>query len=117
MKNFDLDREIARLILLQRIEFLTPYQKKIRKLFGRYFFTNFFSKYFINTKIIGKKYFLEMKKEYNLISNYLDFKKKNILSIGSGMCGLELIINSQSNETFFSIIERDYISTFLKPYF
>ncbi len=110
MENFNLDREIARLILLQRIELLTPTQKRLRKLFGRYFFTNFFSKYFVNIKKIGKIYFNEMVTEYKLLSNFLDFKKKNILSIGSGMCGLELIINSKNPETSFSIIEKNYIS-------
>ncbi len=110
MKSFNLDREIARLILLQRIELLSPFQKKIRKLFGRYFFTNFFSKYLIAPKEIGKKYFLEMEKEFNILANYIDFDKKNFLSIGSGMCGLELIINSKFSENFFSIIEKNYIS-------
>ena len=93
MESFSLDREIARLILLQRIELITPFQKKIRKFFGRYFFTNFFSKYFINSEEIGKNYFKEMQEEYKLLSNYIDFQKKKFLSIGSGMCGLELIIN------------------------
>ena len=60
MESFSLDREIARLILLQRIELITPFQKKIRKFFGRYFFTNFFSKYFINSEEIGKNYFTEL---------------------------------------------------------
>ncbi len=110
MKNFNLDREIARLILLQRIELLSHFQKKIRKFFGRYFFTNIFSKYFINSKNIGKKYFEEMEKELNLLSNYIDFKKKKFLSIGSGMCGLELLINHKFDQNFFSIIEKNYVS-------
>ena len=41
MNYFNLDREIARLILLQRNEILSNFQKKIRKVLGRYFFTNF----------------------------------------------------------------------------
>tara|TARA_B100001057_G_scaffold403466_1_gene415789 strand:- start:489 stop:1187 length:699 start_codon:yes stop_codon:yes gene_type:complete len=114
MESFSLDREIARLILLQRIELITPFQKKIRKFFGRYFFTNFFSKYFINSEEIGKKYFKEMQEEYKLLSKYLDFQKKKFLSIGSGMCGLELIINSKSSDFFFSIIEKNYVSKKVK---
>lgn len=114
MENFDLDREIARLILLQRIELLTPHQRKIRKLFGRYFFTNFFSKFFINPKEIGKKYLLEMVNEYNLLAKYINFENKKILSIGSGMCGLELIISSKSSGNSFSIIEKNYISKKIK---
>ena len=114
MENFNLDREIARLILLQRSEFTTAFQKKIRKFFGRYLFTNIFSKYLINPKEIGKRYFKEMNNEYSIISNHLDFEKKNFLSIGSGMCGLELIINSKHPEIFFSIIEKNYVSKKVK---
>ena len=110
MENFNLDREIARLILFQRVELLTPLQRKIRKLFGRYFFTNFFSKYFTNPKNVGKEYFKKMKNEHNSLSNHIDFKKKKFLSIGGGMCGLELIINSKSPSSVFSIIEKNYVS-------
>ena len=39
MKKIYLNRDIARLIALQRIELLGPILKKIRKLFGRYYFT------------------------------------------------------------------------------
>ena len=51
-----------------------------------------------------------MLSEYNLLAKNLNFDNKNILSIGSGMCGLELIINSKSKNCFFSIIEKNYIS-------
>ena len=110
MESFNLDREIARLILLQRIEILNPFQKKIRKVLGRHFFTNFFSKYCVNSNEIGEKYLQEMRLEFNMLSKYLSFKNKKILSIGSGMCGLELIINSSSSDNFFTIIEKNYVS-------
>ena len=48
IKNIHLNRDMAQLILLQRIELLSPFLKRIRKILGRYFFTNFASKY-INT--------------------------------------------------------------------
>ena len=51
-----INRKIAQLILLQRIELAGPLLKKIRKLFGRKFFTNFVSKYFIAPNLIGRKY-------------------------------------------------------------
>jgi len=110
IKNIHLNRDIAQLILLQRIELLTPFLKKVRKMLGRYFFTNFASKYFISPKLIGTKYLESMLSEYNLLSKNLNFDNKTILSIGSGMCGLELIINSKSKNCFFSIIEKNYIS-------
>ena len=110
MNKIYLNRDIARLILLQRIELLGPIQKKIRKLFGRYFFTNFAAKYFIFSSVIGKKYLSSMKKEYEILSKYLNFDNKTILSIGSGMCGLELIINQKAQNNFFNIIEKNYVS-------
>ena len=110
MNKIYLNRDIARLILLQRIELLGPIQKKVRKLFGRYFFTNFAAKYFIFSSVIGKKYLSSMKKEYEILSKYLNFDNKTILSIGSGMCGLELIINQKAQNNFFNIIEKNYVS-------
>ena len=110
MNKIYLNRDIARLILLQRIELLGPIQKKVRKLFGRYFFTNFAAKYFILSTVIGKKYLNSMEKEYEILSKYLNFDNKTILSIGSGMCGLELIINQKAQNNFFNIIEKNYVS-------
>ena len=74
MNKIYLNRDIARLILLQRIELLGPVQKKIRKLLGRYFFTNFAAKYFILTGEIGRKYLISMEKEYEILSKYLSFR-------------------------------------------
>ena len=51
-----------------------------------------------------------MRSEYEEILEYIDFKKKEILSIGSGVCGLELIIYHDNPDNFFSIIEKNYIS-------
>tara|TARA_B100000003_G_C10865736_1_gene344881 strand:+ start:152 stop:856 length:705 start_codon:yes stop_codon:yes gene_type:complete len=110
MEYFNLDRDIARLMVLQRIELAGPKIKKIRKIFGRYLFTNFFSKFFISPKQIGKEYFKVMSNELKILEKYMDFENKKILSIGAGMCGLELIINEKFKDNFFSIIEKDYIS-------
>ena len=110
IKNIHLNRDIAQLILLQRIELLSPFLKRVRKILGRYFFTNFASKYLISPKIIGTKYLEFMLSEYNLLAKNLNFDNKTILSIGGGICGLELIINSNSKNCFFSIIEKNYIS-------
>ena len=51
-----------------------------------------------------------MNEEYDLLKKHIEFDNKEILSIGSGMCGLELIINSKSSNPFFTIIEKNYIS-------
>ena len=54
MQSFKLDRDIAHLAVLQRIELTSPFLKKLRKIFGRYFFTQFLSKYLINPNKISK---------------------------------------------------------------
>ena len=114
MNKFTLDKESARLIILQRIELLQSFQKKLRKLFGRYIFSNFFLKFFVNTNQIGKKYFYIMKKEYETIENEVKFSNKKYLSIGGGLGGLELIINMETKNNFFYFIEKNYVSKKVK---
>jgi hypothetical protein len=82
MKYFNLDRKIARLILLQRNELTSPSLKKIRKLFGRYIFTNFFTKFMISPKSFSFKYYELMLKEYDFLIKHINFDNKKILSIG-----------------------------------
>jgi hypothetical protein len=110
MSFINLDKKIARLIIFQRIELANYFLIKIRKFFGRYLFTNFFTKFFIFKKKINFNYYNLMKNEYSMLKNYIEFNEKKILSIGAGMGGLELIINSQNNNNIFTIIEKNYIS-------
>ena len=114
MNKFTLDKESARLIILQRIELLQSFQKKLRKLFGRYIFSNYFLKFFVNTNQIGEKYFYIMKKEYETIENEVKFSNKKYLSIGGGLGGLELIINMETKNNFFYFIEKNYVSKKVK---
>ena len=81
MSYFNLDREIARLILLQRNEISSNFLKRIRKVFGRYFFTNFVSRYLISPKKVSFKYYDIMNKEFETLKKYLDFNNKKILYI------------------------------------
>ncbi len=114
MNKFALDKKSARLIVLQRIELLQSLQKKLRKLFGRYIFSNFFLKFFINTNLIGEKYFDIMNKEYETIANEVNSSNKKYLSIGGGLGGLELIINMKTKNNFFYFIEKNYVSKKVK---
>ena len=109
MQSFVLSRDVAQLIVLQRIELAGPNLKKIRKIFGRYLFSNIFSKYFINPKKVSYEYFNIMNLEFQTIKKFLGSNNK-ILSIGSGMGGLEIIINNNFNDTFFTLIERNFVS-------
>ena len=107
---FKVDRKTAQLIVLQRIELIGPLLKKLRKIFGRSIFTNYVSRYLINSKDIGNNYFQIMSKEFNSIKNSISGDDKTILSIGGGVGGLEVIINNHFNDMKFYFIEKNYIS-------
>ena len=113
MKTFHLGKDTARLAVLQRSELISPTLKKIRKLFGRYLFTNFFSKNFIDTQNIAKKYCEIMNAELYTFNNYLN-NGMDILSIGSGIGGLEVLINANFKASNFTFIEKNYISKKVK---
>ena len=109
MKPFILNRNLAQLALLQRIELANDDLKKKRKIFGRYLFSKVFSKYFINIKEISKNYSLVMKQEFNTIKKLIT-DKKNFLSIGAGIGGLELLILKNISNSHVSFIEKNYVS-------
>ena len=113
MKTFHLGKDTARLAVLQRSELISPTLKKIRKLFGRYLFTNFFSKNFIDTQNIAKKYYEIMNAELYTFNYYLN-NDMDILSIGSGIGGLEVLINANFKGSNFTFIEKNYISKKVK---
>ncbi|RPF74296.1 MAG: hypothetical protein CBE49_002480 [Rickettsiales bacterium TMED289] len=107
---FILNNEIARLIVLQRIELIGPILKRLRKILGRSIFTNFLSKYFLNSKQIGKNYHKIMTEEFERVKKSISDKDKNILSIGSGVGGFEVILNNHFKNLKFYFIEKNYIS-------
>ena len=112
MQDFKLDRDIAHLAVLQRIELSGTFLKKLRKIFGRYIFSAFLSKYLINPNEISKNYFNLMNKEFSLIDKYIKHNNK-ILSIGSGIGGLEILIHKKFNN-HITFIEKNYISKKVK---
>ena len=109
MNSFNLNRNLAQLALLQRIELADVRLKKIRKFFGRYLFSKIFSKYFINVEKISEGYSKVMNEELNIIKRYI-INKKKFLSIGAGIGGLELLILRNIFNSHVSFIEKDYIS-------
>jgi hypothetical protein len=111
---FQLNKKEARLIILQRIELISNFLKSVRKFFGRYFFSNFISKYFLSTKNVGKVYFEDMHQEFESINSAIEPYNKNLLSIGGGLGGLELVINKKFNVKSFTFIERNYVSKKVK---
>ncbi len=114
MNYFVLPRKAARLIVLQRIELTNLFLTKIRKILGRYIFSSFVTKYFLNSKDIGKKYYETMLKEFLTIEKFINQNDKYFLSIGGGMGGLELIINENFKNKDYFFIERNYVSKKVK---
>ena len=115
MKNFYLPNKAARLVILQRIELISPFLKRIRKLFGRIFFTNIVTKYFLNSKQIGFKYYEAMQNEFLTFKKYIDFDKdKLFLSIGGGLGGLEIVVNENLPNKDYYFIERNFVSKKVK---
>jgi len=111
LKSFYLPNKAARLVVLQRIELISSFLKKIRKLFGRNFFTNIITKYFLNSKQIGIKYYEAMQSEFLTFKEYIDFNEDEyFLSIGGGLGGLELIINENLQNKNYHFIERNFVS-------
>jgi len=111
---FQLNRKEARLIILQRIELISDSLKKIRKVFGRYLFSNFISKYFLSTSGVAKAYFQDMQQEFETINSAINLHNKDLLSIGGGLGGLELVINKNFNIKSFTFIEKNYVSKKVK---
>ena len=114
MNNFILKKKAARLVVLQRIELIDSSLKKIRKLFGRYIFSNYITKYFLNPIVIGKSYYVVMCNEFETIKKFIDKEDKLFLSIGGGLGGLEAIINKNLNDKIYYFIERNYVSKKVK---
>ena len=93
---------------------MSPFLVKIRKLFGRYIFSSFITKYFLNSKIVGQKYYKIMLNEFLTIEKFIKPDDNSFLSIGGGIGGLELLINENLKNKNYFFIERNYVSKKVK---
>ena len=109
MEDLKLTRDMAQLIILQRIELANKFLMKVRKLFGRYLFSKIFSKFLINKKQVSKQYLELINKEYKNIAKFLIDGQK-ILTVGGGIGGIELLILNKFPNTKIDLIEKNYIS-------
>tara|TARA_X000001036_G_scaffold48236_1_gene38541 strand:+ start:50 stop:757 length:708 start_codon:yes stop_codon:yes gene_type:complete len=113
--KFLLPKKAERIILLQRINLASSFQKKLRKLFGRYFFSYFVTNFLLNKKYIASAYYKIMLSEYVMIKDFIGENDTHFLSIGSGIGGLEAIINKElNNNKSFYFIERNFVSKKVK---
>ena len=114
MDKFLVSKKAARLIVLQRIELISSSLKRVRKIFGRFIFSNFITKFFINEKLIGESYHDIMINEFSTIEKFINKEDNLFLSIGGGLGGLELIINKKFDNRNYHFIERNFISKKVK---
>ena len=114
MDKFIVSKKAARLIVLQRIELISSSLKRIRKIFGRFLFSSFITKFFLNEKLIGESYHNIMLNEFSTIEKFINKEDNLFLSIGGGLGGLELIINEKFDNRNYHFIERNFISKKVK---
>jgi len=112
--KFLVSKKAARLIVLQRIELISSSLKRVRKIFGRFIFSNFITKFFINEKLIGESYHDIMINEFSTIEKFINKEDNLFLSIGGGLGGLELMINKKFDNRNYYFIERNFISKKVK---
>ena len=105
VEKFLLPKKAERIIVLQRVHLVSPFIKRLRKLFGRYIFSNIITKFFLNSDDIATKYFYEMSKELSTIKKYINENDSLFLSIGGGIGGLEALINKKITALGFEFIK------------
>lgn len=109
--TFILSKKDIKNLLFQRNELLSTRQKFLRKKFGRFLFTKIFVMFFIK-KNINKLYYQIISREVKMIFPFIkNLKKKNILSIGCGLGGFEVILqkNYLTKSNFF-LFDRNFTS-------
>ena len=110
MNNIEIKNKHKRYFLLQRNSYLSSVQKKIRKFFGRYLFTNFFIFFFNSISQINKKLNEEFNSEFKEILKYLPKRIKNVVDIGSGIGIIDIYLNNHfSNDINFTLIDKNHI--------
>ncbi len=110
MEKINIKYKHKRYFLLQRNNYLSPFQKKIRKLFGRFLFTNFFIFFFNSTSRINSKLDKESKIEFNELINFLPSKIYNVVDIGSGLGIINIFLEKHfTNKINFTLIDKNRI--------
>jgi len=110
VKKILIKKKHKKYFLLQRNNYLTSIQKKIRKIFGRYLFTNFFINFFNPISKINYKLNNEFESEFKQLIKYLPNKVENVADIGCGLGIINILINNHFNKKiYFTLIDSDQI--------
>ncbi len=98
-----------KLLLLQRNEFLSPKQVKLRKLFGRSLFTSHLINYFQDSKI-HEKVFNQIQDEFDVIKQYLPRSASTIMDIGCGIGLIDIFLNNYYEKIKnFYLLDKNHI--------
>ena len=109
MNDILLKKNHKKYFLLQRNEFFSKKQKRIRKIFGRYLFTNFFVSYLNPLSKLNIKLNEEFNKEFKQILNFLPSNISNVLDIGSGLGIINIFLNNYYKDIDFTLIDKNFI--------
>mgnify|MGYP002828650262 CR=1 FL=1 len=108
------DKLQKKLLLLQRNEFLTQKQIKLRKLFGRTLFTKFFINYFQQCNLM-ETISSEIEKEFNLFKNHIPKNIKTVMDIGCGLGLINIFLNNYfKNINKFYLLDKNIIDHKIK---
>lgn len=108
------DKLQKKLLLLQRNEFLTQKQIKLRKLFGRTLFTKFFINYFQQRNLM-ETISSEIEKEFNLFKNHIPKNIKTVMDIGCGLGLINIFLNNYfKNINEFYLLDKNIIDHKIK---
>ena len=109
-----LNKKSRKLILLQRNELLSDYQKILRKRFGRFIFTNFLVNHFQANDLNNLTEEL-FKNEFQTIDEYLPLNINNVLDIGCGLGVIHIFFNKKYKNNFnFFMLDKDKIDSSIK---
>ena len=109
-----LNKKSRKLILLQRNELLSEYQKILRKRFGRLIFTNFLVNHFQANDLNNRTEEL-FKNEFETIEKYLPLNINNVLDIGCGLGIINIFFNKRyKNNLKFFMLDKDKIDISIK---
>lgn len=98
-----------KLLLLQRNELSSLSQKRIRKIFGRWLYTNLFINFF-HTKDLESKTFLLLENEFRNLRNFFPNNIVSVMDIGCGLGLINLFINNfYKNCKKFYLLDKNRI--------
>ena len=109
--NIEITKKHIKYLLFQRNQYISKFQLKIKKMFGRYLFTNIFVNFFNSKHSITKSLNEDFKIEFDSIKNFIPKNASNILDIGCGLGVINIFLNSfYSNKCNFTLIDKTYVN-------